>query len=218
MTPGFADPVRDSQTVFRAVMDAMARPGRIHRVTGPVTPPAPLARATAAVLLTLVDGESPLWLNAQAAAAWEWVSFHCGARASEAAAAQFAVVLPVIAELDPAIQDVEHRASGTLRSRLKPGSDDVEMSVPLQRFSTGSDEEPEGSATIILQVAGFGSGEMLRLTGPGLAGEQLLTIDGLPAGFAAFWRSNRRLFPRGIDVILCAGDALAALPRTVELG
>ena len=183
--PGFADPVRDGQAVFRAVMDAMARPGRIHRVAAPLTPPAPLARATAAVLLTLVDGETPLWLDDGAASAWEWVSFHCGAHRAEMAAAHFAVALEPVA---------------------------------LDGFHTGTDEEPEGSATVILQVAEFGGGETLRLRGPGLAAEGALAVDGLPAGFRAFWQANRRLFPRGIDVILCGGDEIAALPRTVEIG
>lgn len=184
LQPGFADPVRDSQAVFRAVMDAMARPGRVHRVGGPLTPPAPLARATAAVLLTLVDGETPLWLDERAAAAWEWVSFHCGAPQAEAAAAQFGVALGPVA---------------------------------LEQFAIGSDEEPEGSATVILQVAGFGGGETLRLSGPGLAAKGALTVDGLPDGFRTFWRVNQRLFPRGIDVVLCAGDEMAALPRTVDI-
>ena len=183
--PGFADPVRDSQAVFRAVIDAMARPGRIHRVAGPLAPPAPLAQATAAVLLTLVDGETPLWLDERAAAAWEWISFHCGAHGAEMDVAQFGVALGAAA---------------------------------LERFCTGTDDEPEASATVILQVAGLGAGATLRLSGPGLLAPSALAIDGLPQGFAAFWRSNRRLFPRGIDVILCAGDELAALPRTVDIG
>ena len=46
-------------------------PGRLHRVGERLTAPAPLDRATAAVLLTLVDNETPLWLDAAA---------RCGAR------------------------------------------------------------------------------------------------------------------------------------------
>jgi alpha-D-ribose 1-methylphosphonate 5-triphosphate synthase subunit PhnH len=179
---GFGDPVRDSQAVFRSVMDAMARPGRVHMVVGPDMPS--LARATAAVLLTLVDGETPLWIDEEAAAAWDWIAFHCGAQRAEAGIAQFAVVLGA---------------------------------QPLAAFSAGSDEEPEGSATVILQVEALGSGDELRLSGPGLAREQLLAVTGLPVGFAGFWKTNRRLFPRGIDVILCARDHVAALPRTVEI-
>jgi len=181
---GFGDPVRDSQSVFRAVMEAMARPGRVHRVGGPEAAPAPLCRATAAVLLTLVDGQTPLWLDAAAAAAGRWVAFHCGAAPSEVGSAQFAVALA------PAL--------------------------PLG-LSVGSDEQPEESATLILQVAALGAGETLRLRGPGLAGEATLQLDGLPEGFRAAWAANGRLFPRGFDVILCADDALAALPRTVEI-
>ena len=59
--PGFEDPVRDAQVTFRAVLDAMARPGRLHHAGQNLTAPAPLDRATAAVLLTLIDNETPLW-------------------------------------------------------------------------------------------------------------------------------------------------------------
>ena len=189
LLPGFADPVRGSQAVFRAVMDAMARPGSIHRVIRPLATPARLAHATAALLLTLVDGETPLWLDGQAASAWNWISFHCGAPKAEPAMAQFAVVLDAV----------------------------VLDEIALDQFCTGSDEAPENSATVMLQVTGFGTGETLRLSGPGLAAENTLTVDGLPTQIQAFLRSNRRLFPRGIDVILCASDEIAALPRTVEI-
>ena len=184
LLPGFADPVRDSQAVFRAVMDAMARPGRIHRVSGPDTPPPPLDRATAAVLLTLADAETPLWLDAAAEAACDWVAFHCGAPRTTLGEAQFAV----------AMGPAEWTALGT-----------------------GTDDEPERSATLILQVTGFDGGAALRLSGPGLAGEAALAVAGLPAGFVAWWADNRRRFPRGVDVILCAGDRVAALPRIVMI-
>ena len=182
--PGFADPVRDSQTVFRAVLDAMARPGRMHELTALAEPPPPLDRATSAVLLTLVDADTPLWMDERAAAASDWVAFHCGASPAPRDRARFGVALAM-----PRLAD----------------------------FSAGTDEEPETSATLILQVASLEDGPRFRLAGPGLAASASLAVSGLPSNFLAQWAANRRLFPRGVDLILCAGDRVAALPRTVGI-
>ena len=78
--PGFAEPVADAQTTFRAVLDAMARPGTIHQVGANLSPPAPLDPATAAVLLTLADNETPLWLDERATKAAGMAGFplRCG--------------------------------------------------------------------------------------------------------------------------------------------
>src|SRR5438128_5862978 len=91
--PGFADPVGEAQASFRAVLDAMSRPGTLHAVGGGLTPPAPLDPATAAVLLTLVDGETALAMDAAFAPAAPWIAFHCGT-APDAPAATAEFVLP----------------------------------------------------------------------------------------------------------------------------
>jgi alpha-D-ribose 1-methylphosphonate 5-triphosphate synthase subunit PhnH len=88
----------------------------------------------------------------------------------------------------------------------------------LATLATGSDEMPEASATVILQVASLGSGRRYSLAGPGLRMPQLLLVDGLPDDFAARWAVNHTLYPRGVDLILCAGDRLVALPRSVTVG
>ena len=75
---GFADPVHDAQTCFRAVLDAMSHPGRIARIAGAAVC-APFDPAACAVLLTLVDHETPLWLDPDAERARKWIEFHCGA-------------------------------------------------------------------------------------------------------------------------------------------
>ncbi len=180
LSPGFADPVANAQTCFRAVLDAMARPGRVLSVAG-VPAPAPLCDAAAAVLLTLVDHETPLWLDPDAAAARSWIAFHTGA-SFDGSAFVLALSLPDLAGLP-----------------------------------NGTDEMPETSATVILQVAALGSGRRFILEGPGLRRPTELLVDGLPAGFVSLWQRNHALFPRGVDLILCAGRDLAALPRSVTV-
>lgn len=78
MKPGFADPVLDAQAGFRALMEAMARPGRVQRVIAPPDLPGGLCAAAAAVVLTLADAETPLWTDAGAQARG-WIAFHTGA-------------------------------------------------------------------------------------------------------------------------------------------
>ena len=183
LSAGFADPVGDAQCCFRAVLDAMARPGEMHRVGG-VTAQAPLCGAAGAVLLTLADHETPLWLDPAAASATPWITFHTGAPFVPASQASFAVAL----------------------------------SLPdLTDLPAGTDETPESSATIILQVASLATGKRFLLDGPGLRQPGIIAIDGLPADFVTIWRRNHGRYPRGVDLILCAGNCIAALPRGVRV-
>lgn len=181
LSAGFADPVADAQFCFRAVLDAMARPGRIHTVRGVDAPP-PLCNAAAAILLTLADHETPLSLDSDAAQ--QWIAFHTGAPMTALGDAIFAFAL----------------------------------SLPdLAALPNGSDEMPETAATVILQVKSFASGRKFVLAGPGLQFDTTVEIDGLPEDFAAIWQRNHALFPRGIDLIVCVGDQLTALPRSVSI-
>ena len=52
-----------AQATFRAVMDAMARPGTLQAVRYPAAAPAPMMSGTAAVALALFDQETPIWLD-----------------------------------------------------------------------------------------------------------------------------------------------------------
>lgn len=95
--PGFADPVLDAQASFRALLEAMSRPGRVLAVAPPPQVPPGLSPAAAAVLLTMVDAATPLWLDAGAEAE-AWVRFHCGCPLVRQAAAF--VLAPGAALLD----------------------------------------------------------------------------------------------------------------------
>src|SRR6266436_6648310 len=82
LAPAFVDPVHGSQAVFRSVMDAMARPGMIVAIAGLAQAPQPLGLATAAVALTLIDYETPVWLDpalAQSTEAPVWLRCQPGA-------------------------------------------------------------------------------------------------------------------------------------------
>lgn len=82
---GFGDPVLDSQAAFRAILDAMAHPGRIDSLAVELDPPAPLAPASLAVMLSLCDHETPLWLDDAAAGFATSLRFHCGSPLVKAA-------------------------------------------------------------------------------------------------------------------------------------
>ena len=183
LSAGFLDPVADAQACFRSVLDAMSRPGRVHAVTGVSAPP-PLCDAAGAVLLTLADHETPLWLDSNAETARDWIEFHTGAAILPADRCTFGMALTF---------------------------------PDLAGFLSGTDEMPETSATIILQVDSLKAGQSFVLEGPGLREPAILSVTGLPSDFAAIWQRNHALFPRGIDLILCAGGNLTALPRSVSI-
>ncbi len=188
LTPGFADPVGAAQATFRAVLTAMAEPGRIMRLDLALEPPRPLGLAAAAIALSLLDGDTPLWCDPASQPAAASLRFHTGA--------------PLVA--------APERARFALIAA--PGA-----APSLAAFDAGSDEYPDRSATLIVAVERLGAGETLSLRGPGIPERRALAAAGLPAGFRREWRANHARFPRGIDIVLTAGDRLAGLPRSVEI-
>jgi len=189
--PGFGDPVRGSQRLFREALEAMARPGTIRTLSDLPVPPAHTDPAAYALLLTLCDAGTPVFLSAslaQEAELLESLHFHTGA--------------PVCA--DP----------GTARFALIA---DPEDSIPLERFSLGTDDYPDASATIILQVQELSSDGPWRLSGPGIRGTCAFGVHGLGPDFTAQRRALHACFPRGVDMFLSCGDRLAALPRTTRI-
>lgn len=190
LEPGFGDPVQGAQGCFRAALDAMAHPGRIVVVPGGLAgaPPRPLGAAAAAVVLSLCDIDTPLWLDEAASPAAAYLAFHCGAPlADDPSTARFAIIG------DPAVLP------------------------PLDRFALGSDEYPERSATLIIDVAALSEAPGVVLRGPGILGETTLGIAGLPARFWSERQALAELFPRGLDVLFVSGARLAALPRSTRV-
>ena len=188
---GFQKPVFDAQTVFRAVMQAMAEPGTIHRGMALAKPPAPLTPEAAAVALALCDQDTPVWLDPALAAeeaVRAWLAFHTGAPlANTPADAHFAF------------------------------SADPEHLIGLENFAQGSQEYPDRSATLVLQVSDLSGGEELTLKGPGIESVARLAPRPLPRHFIRQWAQNHARFPRGVDLILVSREGLAALPRSTRI-
>ena len=187
---GFADKVLSAQSTFRFVMDAMARPGSVQRMTAVAGTPAAMMRGTAAIALTLFDHDTPVWLDpgmSETADVAKWLKFHTSA--------------PVIA--DPSI------CSFALIG-------DPQSLPALDRCAFGSNEYPDRSTTLILQVESLAAGPAWELTGPGIDGSAVLQAT---IGSTLFEQLavNATLFPRGIDVVLVHDDAVVAIPRTTRL-
>jgi alpha-D-ribose 1-methylphosphonate 5-triphosphate synthase subunit PhnH len=188
---GFSDAVLEGQAVFRAMLDAMARPGSIHAVKGLERAPAPLTPVAAAIAATVLDADTPVWLGpvlSASPAVVAWIAFHTGAPVV-ANAGEAAFVLCC----DPA-------------------------NIPaLETFAQGSQEYPDRSATLILQVTSLDGGEALLLEGPGIPGQTLFSPTPLPRHFREQWQANGRRFPRGIDLVFAGPHSIAAMPRTVTI-
>jgi alpha-D-ribose 1-methylphosphonate 5-triphosphate synthase subunit PhnH len=178
-----------SQAAFRALMDALARPGDIKTLRG-ADAPAPLAPASAALIKSLADFETPVWLDdtfAAAPAVADWIRFHTGA---------------------PLTRDPQQAAFALVA--------DAAALPDFAQFAQGSAEYPDRSTTLIVQITDF-AGDAFTLAGPGIKTMRTFAAEPLPADFAARLAANRDLFPRGIDLVLVAGDRIAALPRSVRI-
>jgi alpha-D-ribose 1-methylphosphonate 5-triphosphate synthase subunit PhnH len=188
---GFRDPVHEAQAVFRAVLDALARPGTIQTLTTPLAPPAPLTPELAAVALALTDRDTPVWLDPALAAEAEvaaYLRFHTGA--------------PLID--DPA------RAAFALVA-------EVGRCPPLSSFAQGTPAYPDTATTLVLAFATVEAGAGLRLTGPGIRGAANLALAPMPPGWPGELRDNGAAFPLGVDCLLTAPGRIAGLPRSTAV-
>ena len=103
------------------------------------------------------------------------------------------------------------------RSAVLRSLADARALPALDRFAFGSNEYPDRAATLILQVESLTQGPAFELRGPGIDGSAVLRATLQPADLFERLAINAALFPRGIDVVLVADDAVVAIPRTTRL-
>lgn len=191
--PTMSVPAQEEQATFRALLDAMARPGTVHHLP-PRRPDDGVWGGALLVLQALLDHEVTFHvLNDQALSgetlAYDQLLRRTGARSASLDKADF-----VMARGDGAVAAIEEAREGGF-------------------------EEPERSATVVLLADSLGGdGVALALSGPGIESTSMLAVEGLPA--AAFEALRRRTvtFPEGVDVILVdTAGQVAAVPRSTRI-
>jgi len=193
LASGLPDPVDDAQRIFRSVLTALSEPGRVLQL--PVALESvcrqlggTVGPAALGLLLALADGDTPVWLDRKGSPVAAFLGFHTGAPIAERTReSRFALIADPTAGLN------------------------------LAAFDRGSDDYPDRSATVILEVGRVLSGGRIGFSGPGIPTRRYLTIEGLPANFIADWAANRALFPCGVDVLLTCGNHFLGLPRSTAL-
>ncbi len=194
MEGGFRSPVFDAQKAFNTLMNTMARPGLVGAMPSLASGPPPMFDTSAAVMMTLLDSDTAIWLAPSVASSSDisgWLSFHTGAPATEVHdEAQFA---------------------------FAAASDEL---PDLAKFAQGSQEYPDRSTTLIIQVETLANGKDLSLSGPGIKNRTGVSIGEIPPYFLERWAVNNQRFPRGVDVIFTSRTSIMCLPRTtvVEQG
>jgi alpha-D-ribose 1-methylphosphonate 5-triphosphate synthase subunit PhnH len=193
LTPGFTDTIHDSQGVFRSLLDALSRPGKIVSIdmvvpalTNEQETHVPLAAYAA--LLALADYSTPVLLQHRHRSLSDALRFHTGA---------------------PVTDDCSEAVFAYL--------DDAGSMPSLDEFSLGEPETPETAAMLFIRVDSLTSGAPTIWRGPGIRDSETVCIEGVPA---SFWQERAQLasdFPCGVDCYFVHGGSLIGLPRTTRV-
>ncbi len=188
---GFTDAVRESQSTFRAVINALSRPGLPIDLANLPAGPTTLPSGLAAVALTLLDYDTTVWLDEQLAVDAEvrrFIAFHTNAPVTnDTAQATFALL--ATPQKMPALAD----------------------------FAQGSLEYPDRSTTLVIEVESLVGGAQIAMQGPGIKTIATIAPTSLPDNFTTQLAANRELFPCGVDIILSCGQTIVGLPRSVRI-
>ncbi|WP_027257522.1 phosphonate C-P lyase system protein PhnH [Leisingera aquimarina] len=178
---GLSNPPVVSAQAFRAAMNAMARPGRTEEINGAI-PPDGISVAAGSLLLTLCDPETGVYLAPDVD--------------SEVLRGwlAFHTGAPIVAA---------EQADFALGSWA--------ALTPLDRFRIGTPEYPDRSATLIVEVPGFGAPNAV-LSGPGIKDAAKMALPDLAA-----FQNNTLLYPLGVDFFFTCGTQVAALPRSTQI-
>ncbi len=191
------DEVFHSQAHYRALLDSMARPGKINPLENvPLSPPPGFDRASACVALALLDSDVSFSALHAAEGVAAYVASTTNAREVDDTAADFQ-----FAEGARAAEAIARTRAGTLLY-------------------------PETGATVVVSVSKLSPEPIpdsvaLTLRGPGIESETRLWVSGIaPMALDELQEKNQE-HPMGVDTVLCCEAAhvpqVACIPRTTSV-
>ena len=174
-----------SQQTFRAILDAIEHPGRLVTIRQNPYAPDLFNSASAAACLTLLDYETPVWIDIDwRSEAIGWLQFGCGSSVvTEPCMANFAII-------------------------TKPAT-----MPPLDYFRIGRYEYPEKATTIIVQVDDIIPSADKKYSKTFVDKIPRLELKGVTENFWYQWQQLSGLYPLGIDIFFTCDDVLTALPK-----
>ena len=189
------DVVHDTQKGFRTILDCMSRPGKIGNVreqTKKVSLVIESLPATFVTALTLLDRE---------------VTFSIIGGDTQKMEEFFTAYTMATKEC---IQKADYLFI------TKQASKEQILST-FQQVKIGTLENPQESATIILETESLESSGKLLLTGPGIKHSEEVSIAGFEQWLEVRYEANKE-YPLGSDMILLDGKAdVMCLPRTTVI-
>ena len=180
----------EAARLFREILSAFATPATPVRLSRTPEAPKALHPASVALLLSLCDYQTPIWLapGLDSTEARKFIRFHTGAPLARTAGEAAFAVAP---------------------ADINAGS--------LDGFALGTHEYPDRSTTIILQTESLEGGAIAVIEGPGLKSPVSFAPTGTTAGLWQRLKDNAALVPIGFDVIFSSGQEIAALPRSMQI-
>ncbi|WP_405594141.1 phosphonate C-P lyase system protein PhnH [Streptomyces sp. NBC_01092] len=177
-----------AQGVFRAVLDALARPGTVTRFPADVAAEVPPALLPVLALADLGTGICVL---------------------EEDGARRWSDVVSVATNA-PAVPLEKARLVAAVRT--------VTPEEILRLTRGAADAPEDGAVLCLPVTALEGASRVWRLSGPGVPGERDVAPQGLPDGFFEARAEAVGGFPAGVDLLLAAPDGrLMGLPRSTTV-
>lgn len=183
--------VKDTQRVFRNILDSLSRPGKIVELETTFDYQTSLSDETMDILMTLLDGEVTFHLVGEEPTAIEEIKIRT-----------LATFVPLV-EADYII--------------LPDGTNQDYLINVFQQAKKGTLMDPNRSATVIIETENLTTSEKYTLSGPGVNGSREVFIA--TAEFWIEARNEAvSEFPLGIDCFIVdqTGQCMG-LPRTTKM-